>query len=82
MEAMRAIDGRKMITIEPILDFDVDILASWIAEIRPEFLNIGADSKGHKLPEPTQEKVEEFILKLKSYGIEVREKKNLKRLKK
>jgi hypothetical protein len=80
-EAMIGITGRKFITIEPVLDFDVDILAGWIAEIRPEFLNLGADSKGHGLPEPTVEKIQQLTDKLHEYGIELREKHNLARLK-
>jgi DNA repair photolyase len=72
---------RKFVTIEPVLDFDVDILAGWIADIRPEFLNLGADSKGHNLPEPPIEKIYALIEKLKGYGIELREKHNLERLK-
>lgn len=78
--AMISIEGRKFITIEPVLDFDVDILASWIDRIRPEFLNLGADSKGHGLPEPTMSKIIAFTQKLKDYGIELREKHNLLRL--
>ena len=62
------------------LDFDVDILANWIAQIKPEFLNLGADSKHHNLPEPTAEKIHALVAKLKEYGIELREKHNLKRL--
>jgi DNA repair photolyase len=80
MKAMTLIEGRKFITIEPILQFDVDILARWIAAIRPEFLNLGADSKGHELPEPSIEDIRAFVEKLKGYGIELREKHNLKRL--
>jgi DNA repair photolyase len=80
-EAMINISGRKFVTIEPVLDFDVDILAGWIAEIRPEFLNLGADSKGHGLPEPTVEKIMALVDKLHEYGIELREKHNLQRLK-
>lgn len=72
---------KRFVTIEPVLDFDVDILASWIANIKPDFVNLGADSKGHDLPEPTVEKIMQFVEKLKSYGIELREKHNLQRLK-
>jgi DNA repair photolyase len=80
--AMRVLDQpRKFITIEPVLDFDVDILAEWIADIRPEFLNLGADSKNHGLPEPSVEKIMALVDKLKEYGIELREKHNLERLK-
>jgi len=80
-QAMTAMKGRKFITIEPVLDFDVDILANWIANIKPEFLNLGADSKNHNLPEPTVAKIMQLTEKLKEYGIELREKHNLKRLK-
>jgi len=80
MHAMEELKTRKFITIEPVLDFDVDILAAWVDRIRPEFLNLGADSKGHGLPEPTIEKIVAFTEKLKKYGIELREKHNLQRL--
>lgn len=80
-KAMLKVKGRKFITIEPVLDFDVDILAGWIAEINPEFLNLGADSKNHHLPEPTVSKIHALVGKLKEYGIELREKHNLNRLK-
>jgi hypothetical protein len=80
MLAMEKIQGRKFITIEPVMDFDVDVLASWIDRIRPEFLNLGADSKNHNLPEPTIDKINALVTKLKEYGIEVREKHNLQRL--
>lgn len=80
--AMEKIMGRKFITIEPVLNFDVDVLASWMNQIRPDFVNIGADSKGHNLPEPSIEKVIALVEKLKGYGIEVREKRNLDRLRK
>ena len=73
-------ETRKFVTIEPVLDFDVDILASWIDRIRPEFLNLGADSKNNDLPEPTVEKIHQLVAKLATYGIELREKHNLQRL--
>jgi len=77
---MTDLPGRKFITVEPVLDFDVDILAQWISVINPEFLNLGADSKNHHLPEPTVEKVHALVDKLHEYGIELREKHNLGRL--
>lgn len=79
--AMMGWQARKFVTIEPVLDFDVDILAEWIIRIEPEFVNLGADSKDHRLPEPTVEKIMELGDKLKIYGIELREKHNLSRLK-
>jgi DNA repair photolyase len=71
---------KRFVTIEPVLDFDVDILAKWIFEIHPDFLNLGADSKGIGLIEPTVEKIMQLVAKLKEYGIELREKHNLQRL--
>jgi len=71
---------RKFVTIEPVLDFDVDILAKWIIDVNPEFLNIGADSKGHNLTEPSYSKIFALIAELKKNNIEVREKHNMQRL--
>jgi len=80
--AMRALSGvRKLfVTIEPIMDFDVPILADWLQEIRPAFVNIGADSKHHNLPEPSRDKVLALIDVLGFFGIEIRNKHNLSRL--
>jgi len=69
------------ITIEPIIDFDVECLSNWILRANPRFVNIGADSKGHGLPEPPIEKVLELIELISAGGIEIREKHNLERLK-
>ncbi len=68
------------ITVEPIMDFDSAELALWISKLRPKFINIGADSKGHHLPEPETWKVGAFISALNGYGIQILEKHNLERL--
>ena len=68
-----------MISIEPVMDFDLDPFVSLIREIRPAFVSIGADSKRHNLPEPTLEKVGELLLALRAVA-ELRIKENLKRL--
>lgn len=81
MLAMEKLKARKFVTIEPVLDFDVDIIAEWIDRIRPEFLNLGADSKSRNLPEPTVDKIMRLVSKLAEYGIDLREKHNLLRLK-
>jgi DNA repair photolyase len=70
------------ITCEPILDFDVDILSKWITDIHPNFVNIGADSKNHNLEEPSIEKVMTLGKLISDAGIEVKEKRNLNRLRK
>jgi len=53
-----------MVTIEPIFDFDLEPLVELIKTAHPQWVNIGADSKGHKLPEPAKEKVNELIREL------------------
>jgi DNA repair photolyase len=78
--AMKELAQRKFITIEPILDFDVGVFVSWIKMIKPDFVNIGADSKKHNLPEPTPDKIHTLIKNITDCGIEIREKHNLDRL--
>ncbi len=70
---------RVMITIEPILDFDLKEVVLLIANAQPEWVNIGADSRGHKLPEPSGDKVRELIEALEEFT-EVKQKRNLDRL--
>ena len=79
-DAMTIKGFRKMITIEPIIDFDVVPLISEIKRINPEFVNIGADSKNHNLPEPSWFKIENLIKELKKFT-KVNLKDNLNRLK-
>jgi hypothetical protein len=71
----------KMITIEPVLDFDITDFIRLIKSCGPlvRQVNIGADTGNNKLPEPPKEKVIELIAELKKFT-KVFEKKNLKRL--
>jgi hypothetical protein len=79
--AMRLIKGfRRFFTIEPIMDFDLLEFAQMLTRIHPEFINIGADSKGGNLPEPSGDKIRALIALLEQSGIEVRQKPNLARL--
>lgn len=71
---------KTMVTVEPILDFDLPMLQYLIQATRPIWVNIGADSKGHKLPEPHRDKVLKLAQRLSSSGIEIVNKKNLMRL--
>lgn len=77
---IQLIGSPTFITIEPILAFDLDILAHWIMDINPTFVNIGADSKGRGLPEPSWQDIQMLIRILRESGIKVNEKSNLKRL--
>jgi DNA repair photolyase len=71
---------RQFVTIEPIIDFDVDKLARLIIDASPDWVNIGADSKHHNLPEPPKEKVIALIETLVTEGIKILNKSNLQRL--
>ncbi len=68
-----------MVTIEPIMDFDLEELIKLIRICSPSWVNIGADSQGHKLPEPPRWKLKELIGRLEKFT-EVKIKKNLNRL--
>ena len=67
------------LSIEPIMDFDLEPFVQIIKNIKPKFVSIGADSKNHNLPEPSKEKIEVLIRELKKFT-EVKIKDNLKRL--
>jgi len=73
-------DIERFVTIEPIIEFNLVGLASMVVDCRPSFVNIGADSKGTGLREPSREKVLLLIDVLIDAGIEVRRKTNLERL--
>lgn len=72
---------KKFVTIEPIMDFDVDEFSELLKRCNPEFVAIGADSGNNNLSEPPYEKVLELVEKIKTFS-EVRYKVNLDRLKK
>lgn len=65
---------RKMITIEPIMDFDPDQLAQIVESINPEMIWVGYDSRKCGLPEPPLAQVREFIAELRAKGHTVHEK--------
>jgi len=69
----------RYVTIEPIMDFDLEMLVQLIIGIEPEQVNIGADSGGNNLPEPSKEKTELLIKALKTFTT-VKLKKNLNRI--
>ncbi len=70
---------RLFITIEPIMDFDVLSLIKIIHNIKPEQVNIGADSGNNNLPEPGADKVLSLISELSKFT-KVFQKPNLKRI--
>jgi len=68
------------ITIEPVMDFDVEEFARWIEAIRPEQVNIGANTNNDvQLPEPSRDKLMEFADTIAPYT-DIHWKKNINRL--
>ena len=60
-------NNNKLVTIEPILDFDIEIFSDWIRDIDPIRVYIGYDLKKCKLPEPGLEKTEVLISSLEEF---------------
>ena len=52
---------RRIVSIEPIMDFDLQPLVRRIRQIGPEFIYIGFDNHGHHLPEPPLARTQELI---------------------
>jgi len=75
---------RKVVTIEPVLNFDLRIFLTWMHLLKDqgtlEYVWFGFDSKNCGLPEPSTEKAQKFVDELQAYEIEVRGKtlKNIK----
>jgi DNA repair photolyase len=69
------------VTVKPVLRMENPVrFAQEIASCRPEFVNIGADSKGHGLPEPSSDQLCAFIKELHCLNVPIRQKTNLERL--
>ncbi len=67
---------RKVVTIEPVLDFDINEFSYWISMLHDsgqlEYVWFGFDSKNCGLSEPSTRKAQAFVDGLKALGIEVR----------
>lgn len=71
---------KKFISIEPVMDFFLPSFATWIRDINPEIVEIGADNYHNNLPEPSSDKVKSLIYDMESFGIAVIKKSGLERL--
>lgn len=70
----------KFVSIEPIMDFDLEEFVRWIGHIRPEIVEVGADNYGHHLPEPDGMKVVSLLNALREFVPQVIMKDGLERL--
>jgi len=66
----------KVVTIEPVMDFDVEVFGQWIVELNPLYVWLGFNSrpKEVKLPEPSKEKVLRLRKFLNESGVAIKEK--------
>lgn len=52
---------RKLVSIEPIMDFDLEIFVKWIKDIGPVLVHVGYDNYNNNLVEPSLSKTEQLI---------------------
>jgi DNA repair photolyase len=76
---MSLLPYKKYVTIEPIMDFDLDDLVRLIKACNPVQVNIGADSGNNGLPEPSYEKINALIEALSTFTA-IAKKRNLGRI--
>lgn len=71
---------RKVVTIEPIMDFDLDVFRDWIVSIKPEYVWLGFNSKPNARVlkekdfaswEPPEDKVQQLIYALENAKTDV-----------
>jgi len=79
IKTMGQMGFKTAITIEPVIDFDLDPFLSILEYANPGFVNIGADSGGNNLPEPSAAKINTLIEGLNKFT-KIRIKRNLGRM--
>ena len=58
----------KLISIEPIMDFDLETFVQWIREIEPVLVHVGYDNYNNNLPEPSLSKTYQLIDQLRVFN--------------
>ena len=67
LEAMAELNWpRKVVVVEPVLDFDLDEFAEALKRVKPVEVYVGYDNYGHRLPEPPLAKVKALVSRLES----------------
>jgi len=88
-QAMVQLDHpRKFVSIEPLMDFHLATLVTWMKDIKPDIIEIGLDNYGNNLPEPKSAitggrspwKVKTLVQMLRTFCPDVVEKPGLTRL--
>ncbi len=63
--------SRKMVIIEPVVEFNLEILLFWIVQIKPVMVWLGYDTNKNNLPEPPLSEVKRLHWELSKLGIPV-----------
>jgi len=79
MEMLSDCGFETFVTIEPIMDFNYNLMIDLIKQCNPKQVNIGADTGKNGLPEPSKEKLANLIEGIQKFTI-IHNKSNLKRL--
>ena len=58
---------RKMVSVEPIMNFNLEYFVFMMRSIDPEFIYVGYDNYENNLPEPSLEETMKLIEKLKEF---------------
>jgi len=71
-QAMAKLDyPRKLVSIEPILSFDHEVMVEWIRDIDPEIVYVGYDNYGNMLIEPPLKHTLRLVRELRRMGYRV-----------
>jgi len=57
----------RIISIEPIMDFDLETFVKWIKDINPIMVHVGYDNYNNNLPEPSLSKTYQLIDQLRAF---------------
>jgi len=57
----------KVVSIEPIMDFDPEIFVQWLKDIGPVLVHVGYDNYNKHLPEPSLSKTRQLIDQLRAF---------------
>ncbi len=66
MVILRNMGWRLMVSVEPVMDFDLTTLAFWLLYLEPDYIFLGADNYNNGLPEPSSDKLRSLISAIKS----------------
>jgi hypothetical protein len=58
----------KLVCIEPIMDFDLEIFVQWVKDIKPLIVYVGYDNYNNKLTEPDPRKTKQLIDQLSAFA--------------